>query len=223
MDRWVVDLVRETGLVGVGLLMFLENVFPPLPSEVVMPLAGYLSARSGAGFWPTVAAGSAGSLAGAAFWYGVGRMITRERLCAWVQAHGTWLAMTPADVDRSVAWFHRHGRASVFFGRLVPVARTLISVPAGFSRMPAPLFLALTALGTTLWTGALAFAGRLLGTRFGQVEQLVGPVSSAVVAAAVAWYLYRVFRIRAARRQGGDPGQAAGLQDRPGPARRPGR
>ena len=205
MQDWVVDVVRGMGPWGVGLLMFLENVFPPLPSEVVMPLAGYLSARGEAPFGAMVAAGSAGSLAGAAFWYGVGRMMTRDRLCAWVEAHGTWMAMTPADVDRAVAWSARHGPAGVFFGRLVPVVRTLVSVPAGFGRMPLPLFLALSALGTALWTAALAYGGHLLGERFHEVERYVGPVSTAVVAAAAAWYLVRVLRIRAAHRRAAKP------------------
>lgn len=208
MDSWVVDVVREGGLAGVALLMFLENVFPPLPSEVVMPLAGYLSSQGGAGFGATVAAGSAGSLAGAVFWYGVGRAVTHDRLCRWVDAHGTWLAMTPEDVDGSIAWFRKHGPASVLIGRLVPFARSLISVPAGFARMRLPLFLALSALGTTLWTGALTYAGLVLGSEFERVERYVGPVSTAIVLAAVAAYLFRVLRIVAARRRearaGGD-------------------
>lgn len=202
MENWVVDVVRGMGPLGVALLMFLENLFPPLPSEIIMPLAGYLSARGEAPFWAMAVAGTAGSLAGAAFWYGVGRAVSRERLCAWVERHGVWLAMAPDDVDRAADWFARHGRTSVFFGRLVPVVRTLISVPAGFGRMPVGQFLALSALGTGLWTFALAYAGRLLGSRFQQVEQWMGPVSSAVVAAAVLGYGYRVFRIVRARRKG---------------------
>lgn len=195
MEDWVVDVVRQMGPLGVALLMFLENVFPPLPSEIIMPLAGYLSVRGQAPFWAMVAAGTAGSLAGAWLWYAVGRAVTHDRLCAWVDAHGTWLAMVPDDVERATRWFARHGRWSVFFGRLVPVVRTLISVPAGFTRMrPAP-FLALSALGTALWTFVLAYAGRLLGSRFQQVERWIGPVSSAIVIGAAAWYVWRVARI----------------------------
>jgi membrane protein DedA with SNARE-associated domain len=201
MQDWVVDVVRQLGPLGVALLMFLENLFPPLPSEVIMPLAGYLSASGQAPFWVMVAAGSAGSLAGAAVWYGVGRAVTHDRLLRWVQAHGTWLAMTPADVDRATDWFARHGRGSVFFGRLVPVVRTLISVPAGFTRMPAAPFLALSALGTVLWTFVLAYAGRLLGSQFRQVEQWIGPVSSGIVILAAVAYVYRVARILMARRR----------------------
>jgi membrane protein DedA with SNARE-associated domain len=166
-----------------------------------MPLAGYLSSQGGAGFGATVAAGSAGSLAGAVFWYAVGRAVSHDRLCRWVDAHGTWLAMTPADVHGATEWFRRHGPASVFIGRLVPFARSLVSVPAGFARMPLPLFLALSALGTTLWTAGLTYAGLVLGSEFKQVEQYIGPVSTTIVIAAVAAYLYRVARIIVAHRR----------------------
>ncbi|WP_420126524.1 DedA family protein [Longimicrobium sp.] len=206
MQDWVVDVVRQMGPLGVALLMFLENVFPPLPSEVIMPLAGYLSASGQAPFWVMVAAGSVGSLAGAGFWYWVGRAVTHDRLCAWVAAHGIWLAMEPGDVERATDWFARHGRWSVFFGRLVPVVRTLISVPAGLTRMPAAPFFALSALGTTLWTFVLAYAGRLLGSQFQQVEQWIGPVSSGIVVLAVVAYFYRVARILHGRRRAGGAG-----------------
>ncbi|HYW12695.1 MAG TPA: DedA family protein [Longimicrobium sp.] len=203
MENWVVDVVRGMGPLGVALLMFLENLFPPLPSEVIMPLAGYLSSRGEAPFWAMGIAGTLGSLAGAGFWYWVGRAVSHDRLAAWVERHGTWLAMTPEDVTRATDWFARHGRTSVFFGRLVPVVRTLISVPAGFSRMPLPQFLALSALGTGLWTFALAYAGLALGSRFKEVEQWMGPVSSGIVILAVLAYFYRVFRIIQRRRASG--------------------
>lgn len=202
MQDWVVHVVGQMGVGGIALLMFIENLFPPLPSEVIMPLAGYLSTRGQVAFWPAVLAGSAGSLAGAAFWYWVGLRLTQKRLEAWVNAHGTWLAMTPEDVDRAVAWFHGHGRYSVLLGRLMPLVRTLISVPAGFSRMPMHRFLALSALGTGLWTGALACAGRLLGQQFRDVDRFIGPVSWVVIAAAVVTYVFRVVRIRRAHREG---------------------
>lgn len=203
MENWVVDVVRGMGPLGVALLMFLENLFPPLPSEVIMPLAGYLAARGEAPFWAMAVAGTLGSLAGAVVWYAVGRAVSRGRLAAWVDRHGTWLAMTPDDVDRASDWFARHGRTSVFFGRLVPVVRTLISVPAGFSRMPPGQFLVLSALGSGVWTFALGYAGLVLGSRFEEVGRWMGPVSSAVVVAAVAAYAYRVARIVRSRRRGG--------------------
>lgn len=206
MEDWVVNVVRGMGPLGVALLMFLENVFPPLPSEVIMPLAGYLAARGEANFWAMTAAGVAGSLAGAFFWYQVGRAVSHERLCRWVDRHGTWLAMTPDDVDGATEWFARHGRWSVLFGRMVPLVRTLISVPAGFTRMPAARFAVLSVIGTGVWTLGLAYAGLLLGNRFKQVEQLIGPVSSGIVVVAVLWYFYRVFRIHRQKRAHGRAG-----------------
>lgn len=201
VQDWIVDVVGELGVIGIGLLMFAENLFPPLPSEVIMPLAGYLSTRQEVAFWPAVLAGSVGSLAGATLWYWVGRCVTRQQLMAWVEAHGVWLAMTPGDVDGAVEWFRGHGRYSVLLGRLMPLVRTLISVPAGFSRMPLPRFLALSAVGTLIWTGVLTYLGRFLGQQFQEVEKYIGPVSWLVIAVAVVAYVQRVVRIRRARRQ----------------------
>lgn len=104
--------------------------------------------------------------------------------------------MTAEDVDRAVEWFRGHGRYSVLLGRLMPLVRTLISVPAGFSRMPFARFLGLSAMGTVIWTGALAYVGRFLGQQFHEVEQYIGPVSWVIIAAAVITYVYRVIRIR---------------------------
>jgi membrane protein DedA with SNARE-associated domain len=149
-------------------------------------------------------AGSVGSLAGAVFWYWIGRRLTHEQLCTWTEKHGAWIAMTPEDVGRAVKWFEGHGRYTVLLGRLFPVVRTLISVPAGFSRMPLPRFLLLSAVGTAVWTAGLAYAGRLLGQKFDRVEQYIGPVSWVVIGGALLWYLYRVWRIRRQRPSGGE-------------------
>jgi membrane protein DedA with SNARE-associated domain len=174
MHGWVIEFVDRLGAVGVALLMLAENLFPPLPSEVIMPLAGYLSARGDMNFVLAIAAGTVGSLVGAAFWYWVGRRVSYERFCDWVQTHGIWLAMTPADVDRVVRWFEGRGRYAVLVGRVVPFVRTLISVPAGFSGMPLPRFLLLSCIGTAIWTTTLAAAGRMLGQQFEDVDRLVG-------------------------------------------------
>jgi membrane protein DedA with SNARE-associated domain len=200
MEGWIIEAIRGMGLWGVGLLMFLENVFPPLPSEVIMPLAGFLSTADGMSFAGAVAAGTAGSLAGAVLWYLVGRRVTEERLCGWVERHGAWLAMEPRDVHRAREFFERHGRAGVLFGRLLPVARTLISVPAGFARMPFLPFLLYSAAGTLAWTAALAWAGRILGTYFREVDRYLGYATWVVLVAATGWYAYRVAKLKRARR-----------------------
>lgn len=191
--------MKSLGLPGIGLLMLLENVFPPIPSELIMPLAGYLSTGGGLSFWGAVVAGSVGSLLGALFWYWVGRKVSEQRLRSWTERHGAWLAMTPDDIDTAKEWFERHGSASVFFGRLVPVVRTLISVPAGFSGMGMVPFLMYSALGTALWTAALAYAGRLLGAGFPRVGDYIGPATWVVVGAALAWYIVRLVRLKRER------------------------
>jgi membrane protein DedA with SNARE-associated domain len=200
MDAWIVDAIRSMGLPGVALLMFLENVFPPIPSEVVMPLAGYLSSTQGMSFWGAVAAGSAGSLGGATVWYAVGRSVSEERMRGWVERHGAWLATTPDDVERARRFFERRGGVSVLLGRLLPVVRTLISVPAGFARMPLIPFLLYSAVGTAVWTGFLAATGRFLATHLPALDRYLGLLTWIVIGAAVAWYAWRVMQLKRAGR-----------------------
>lgn len=196
MLDWIVSLIEGTGYLGIALLMLAENVFPPIPSELVMPLAGYAAARGELSLVPAVLAGSAGSLAGALFWYEVGRRIGAERLERFAARHGRWLAMTPRDVRRADEWFDRRGGVAVLVGRLVPAVRTLISVPAGLSGMPLPRFLAFSSLGTLAWTAALATAGWLLGDRHALVAGWLDPIAKVVVALMVLGYLYRVVTFR---------------------------
>lgn len=202
MESWIIGAIRSMGVFGVALLMFLENVFPPIPSEVIMPLAGYLSTQGGMSFAGAIAAGTAGSLAGALVWYWVGRRVTEDRLCGWVERHGVWLAMDPADVHRAREFFERHGRSGVLVGRLLPVVRTLISVPAGFARMPLLPFLLYSAAGTLAWTAALAWAGRALGSLFGEVDRYLGYLTWAVIALSLVAYVSRVARLRKRRARG---------------------
>lgn len=201
MQDWVVNVVSELGVLGIALLMFAENLFPPLPSEIIMPLAGYLSTRGEMNVWAAILAGSAGSLAGALFWYWIGLRLTHGRLLRWVERHGIWIATSPADLEYAVKWFAGHGRYSVLLGRLMPVVRTLISVPAGFARMPAWQFLGLSAVGTVVWTAALTYAGVVLGQQFAGVDRYIGPVTWVIIGAAVVAYLWRVAHLLRARRR----------------------
>lgn len=205
MLDWIGGLVEDSGYLGIAALMFAENVFPPIPSELIMPLAGFAAARGELDVFLAVAAGSAGSLAGACFWYAVGRWLGADRLKRWAGRHGRWLTLTPGDVDTSCRWFNRHGGKAVFIGRLVPAVRTLVSVPAGIAGMSLGRFLAWSTLGTVLWTGFLAGLGWLLGDQYRQVTDWVNPVSNVVVGLLLLGYLYRVatFRRRVARQEAG--------------------
>lgn len=192
MFDWIVWAIGTLGAAGVGLLMFLENVFPPIPSELIMPLAGFTAAQGDTSFPAILAAGTLGSLAGAVLWYWIGRRLGAERLKQLAARHGRWLTICPEDIDRSNDWFGRHGGAAVFFGRLVPTVRTFISVPAGVARMSPWRFLAWTTAGTTIWTALLAGAGYLLQSQYARVSDWLNPVSAGVVVLLVAWYLWRV-------------------------------
>ena len=203
MRDFIVETVRSTGAWGVGVLMFVENVFPPIPSELIMPLAGYLSVTNEMPFWLAVGLGSVGSLLGALLWYVVGRRLGKDRLKDWADRHGSWVAMTSEDVERARGWFDRHGGWSVLICRLIPFLRTAISVPAGISEMPFVPFLLYSAVGTFAWTAALAWAGRLLGRQFGDVGNVVGWVSWLVIGGATVWYLYRVWKVHRSEKAGG--------------------
>ena len=200
MFDWIVETMGAGGLWAVAGLMFLENVFPPIPSEVVMPLGGFLAARGTLGLVGVVFAGTVGSVAGALLWYRIGRGLGADRLRALAGRHGRWLTVGPEDVDRAAGWFRRHGRAAVFFGRMVPGVRTFISVPAGVARMPLAPFLLYSTAGSLLWTATLAGAGLVLEAQYERVAGWLDPVTWAVIAGIVGAYLWRLARGRGAGR-----------------------
>ncbi|MEF2553788.1 DedA family protein [Aurantimonas sp. A2-1-M11] len=185
-------MMETLGPFGIALLMFLENIFPPIPSELIMPLAGYQSATGQMSLFTVILAGTVGSLLGVIPWYYAGRFVGEPRLIRFTERHGRWLTMGPEDVEAADRWFRKYGIAAVFFGRLVPAVRTLISVPAGIARMSFLTFLIFSAAGSAIWTSFLAYAGYALGQNYEAVESYVGPVSNVVLIAIVAFYIYRV-------------------------------
>jgi membrane protein DedA with SNARE-associated domain len=182
MFDWVNNTIRAMGYWGVGMLTFVENLFPPIPSEIIIPLAGFVAAEGDMSVWGVIAAGTLGSLAGASAWYEIGRRVGERRVRAWIERHGKWITLTPDDVDRAQEWFQRHGRTSVLAGRLVPAVRTFVSLPAGFARMPFHSFLLYSAAGTLVWTAALACAGVVLRANFARVGDYVGMATNIVFA-----------------------------------------
>ena len=183
--------------------MFLENLFPPIPSELIMPLGGFYVQQGQLQFLPVVLAGLLGTLLGALPWYGIGRVINEQRLEVWLSRHGRWIGISPAELARSRRWFNRYGTALVFWGRLVPGIRTLISVPAGIELMPFAPFLIWTTAGSLIWTLLLTLAGLGLGEGYSNVELWIDPVSKVVkgvlviaVLAAVVWLGLRIWRRR---------------------------
>lgn len=200
MADWIIGFIEDHGYLGVAALMLLENVFPPIPSELIMPFAGFVSARGTLNPFGVLVAGVAGSLAGTLPWYWLGRTVGPERVRSLVARHGRWLTLSAADLDRGEKWFARWGVASVLLGRLVPAVRSVISIPAGLQRMPLPGFLAWSALGTLAWTAVLLGAGYVLEGNYERVARFVEPVSTLVVIGGVMMYLYRLVRGSSQRR-----------------------
>ena len=207
MLDWVKQMQQEWGYVGVVFFMFLENVLPPIPSEIVMPLAGFMTAEGKLSFPGVVLAGTLGSVAGALALYGLGYWLGQERICRWTQQYGKWIALSTEDLDRAEHWFQRNGGKAVFFSRLVPGVRSLISIPAGFAHMPLGRFLLFTTMGTGIWAAVLAWLGKLLGDNYEKVEKYLGPAGSIIgtllAVALVAW----IWRRRHCRRKS-TPGPA---------------
>ncbi len=198
MTGWLEEVIAGWGAAGVAFLMFLENVFPPIPSEVVLPLAGAAAANGQVSLPAALVAATAGSVLGtlpyylAARWMGLGWL--KRAAARW----GRLLTLRPKDIDAADAWFDRHGRWAVLFGRLVPGVRTLISVPAGLTGMRMRLFLAATAIGTAVWSSVLIGIGYWMGQDSRIVEDVMGPVGNVILAGALAVYLWRVVTFRPA-------------------------
>ncbi len=188
------------GYLGIGLLMFLENLFPPIPSELIMPLAGFTVAQGKMNFFLAVLAGVAGTMLGALPWYYAGNLLTEQRLRRLADRYGKWVALSSKDIDKANHWFNRHGTKTVLFCRLVPGVRTIISLPAGVSRMPIALFLIYSTVGTTLWVTLLTAAGYFLGNNYRLVEAFLEPVSKVVLLMLIVAFTLWVIRKR--RRRG---------------------
>ncbi|WP_034622908.1 DedA family protein [Cellulomonas sp. URHE0023] len=195
---WAVDLMERLGAPGVGVAIAMENLFPPLPSEVVLPLAGFTASLGSFGLLEVLLWATVGSVVGALALYGVGAALGRDRMRRLV-------AYVPlvqiSDVDRSEAWFARHGATAVLLGRMVPIFRSLISIPAGIERMPIGKFLVLTTIGSAVWNTAFVLAGYVLGESWHKVERY-GDVLQAVVVVAVVGSVVGLVLVRTRRRLG---------------------
>lgn len=177
MEQWITETMTSLGYFGIAFLMFMENLFPPIPSELIMPLAGFTIAQGKMDFLPAIAAGVIGTVVGALPWYYIGFWVGEESIRRLADRYGRWITVSGKDIDQANAWFTRHGITAVLFCRLVPGIRTLISLPAGLNRMPLLPFLVYTTIGTTLWVGFLTGAGYGLGNNYKQIELYLDPLS----------------------------------------------
>jgi membrane protein DedA with SNARE-associated domain len=197
MSDWVISFIEQYGYAGLTLLMVAENVFPPLPSELIIPFAAFQAAR-GQLQWPLVILfGTLGSLLGALPWYYAGRMLGLQRVLRFADRHGRWLTLSRGDVERAEQAFVQRGAAILVTGRLVPALRTVISLPAGISRLSTWRFCVLTALGSALWCSVLTAAGYLLESNYEKIARVLSPVSTGIVVVLALVYAYRVARFKA--------------------------
>jgi membrane protein DedA with SNARE-associated domain len=194
MVQWISDLMTSLGYWGIGLLMFLENLFPPIPSELIMPLAGFTVSQGRMNFSLAVLAGTVGTMAGTFAWYYLGRIVNYQRLENWANRYGKWIGVTVIEIDRVNNWFNKHGNKAVFFGRMVPGIRTLISLPAGMNKMPIGSFTLYSTMGTLIWTLALTTAGFLLGDNYDMIEKYLAPISKLVLFGLIGLLIYWLFR-----------------------------
>jgi membrane protein DedA with SNARE-associated domain len=199
LTDWIVWLMQTLGAPGAGLAVALESIFPPIPSELILPLAGFAASRGTLGLVPVLIWTTIGSLVGAVALYWIGRRTGLDRL----RRVADKLPLTDGDdVTRTDDWFDRHGGKAVFFGRMIPLFRSLISVPAGVNRMGMPAFIAFTLAGSLIWNTVLVLAGYLLGEQWHRVESSIGALQAvvvAVVAVAAIWFVVR--RVAARRRE----------------------
>ena len=194
MSDWIVRLIEQSGYLGVGFLMFLETLFPPIPSEVIMPIAGMAAAEKQMSLGLAIAAGTAGAMLGNIVWYLAARALGHDRLKPFVQRHGKWLTISWNDVDKAHRWFDSHGIGFVLIGRLIPTVRSLVSIPAGLLDMRFRNFVIASTIGTALWTTILAGAGFRLRENFRDIDQFIGPVSNAVLIGLALIYLWRLIK-----------------------------
>ena len=203
MVEFSTNLIASGGLVGVFLLMVLENLFPPIPSEVIMPFAGFAAARGKMSVAGVILAGTLGSIAGNAVWFEAARAFGVLRTRRLAERYGRWVGLGPEEIGKAEGVLRRNGPVAVFLGRFMPGVRTAISVPAGLVELPRGVFYLWTALGTLIWTSGLALGGYLLEDQFHKVADWAEPIGFAVLGAvlvAIGWHFWRARRASAAAR-----------------------
>jgi len=195
MVEFVQDVIDSIGYVGIAVLTIVENIFPPIPSEVVLPFAGFAAKRGDLTLIGVVIAGTVGSVLGALPLYYLGYRLGEERIAELAEKYGNWVGVTPRDIKRANRWFKDHGQLAVFICRMIPGLRSVISIPAGTAKMNLFVFLGWTTIGTALWTAALGAGGYLLGQNYDQIKPVVDAagwvVFAIVVLLAIRWLWQR--------------------------------
>ena len=209
MSDWVIRLIEQAGYLGVAFLMFIETLFPPIPSEVIMPVAGVAAAKGKMDIGWVIVCGTAGAMLGNIVWYLLARALGILRLKPFILRWGRWLTIEWDEIERAERWFGGSlGWLIVGVGRVLPTVRSVISVPAGLLRMRFLTFTLASTVGTAAWTAMLAGTGYWMGERFHRIDDWLGPASNGVIAIIVAVYLFRLWSGRRPTRRPGNPSGA---------------
>jgi membrane protein DedA with SNARE-associated domain len=202
MTDWIIQTISQWGYVGIFLVMLAESIFPPIPSELIIPFAGFAAANGELNFFGVIAAATIGAVVGMLPWYFAGRIFGLDRVRWLADRYGRLLTMNAEEIDTAVGFFQRYGPIIVLFGRLLPIIRTLISIPAGLARMPLPVFLLASTAGALVWNTVLTLAGYVLHEHYEVIEVVLDPLSYLVLAAVVLLYLYRLVTWRPSKQAG---------------------
>ena len=192
MTDWIIQTISELGYLGIFLVMLAESIFPPIPSELIIPFAGFAAANGDLNLFGVIFTATLGAVVGMLPWYYAGRIFGLERERYLADLFGRVMAFNADEIDVAVKWFSRFGPIIVLFGRLIPLIRTLISIPAGLSRMPLPIFLLASTAGAFIWNTFLTLAGYILHEHYETIEVVLDPLSYIVLALVVVLYLLKV-------------------------------
>ncbi|MFC0134310.1 alkaline phosphatase [Massilia eurypsychrophila] len=196
MIEQLITWMQSAGYWGVAALMALENLFPPIPSELIMPLAGFIAAKGQLTVAGVLAAATVGSVGGTLPWFYTAKMLGCTRLCDFADKHGRWLTLSTHDIDRGLSVFRKHGRKMVIIGRLVPAIRSFISIPAGLAEMPLGRFLLYSTIGSLVWNMGLMGAGYVLEDHYHEVARYIDPIAKIVLAFILLTYIWRLIFFR---------------------------
>lgn len=194
LEDWVLSIMEKLGYLGIAFLMFLDNVFPPIPSEIIMPSAGYTAAKGELTLIGVIIAGSIGSLLAAALLYWIGRKIPQHHLFSLIERYGKYIHISVTDLEKSLTWFEKYGHRIVFFGRMIPAVRSLISIPAGMSSMPFRKFMAYSAAGTIIWTTFLAYIGYHFGENPALMSAITQRIGYIILVFTMIYILYHLMK-----------------------------
>ena len=192
MTDWIIQTISELGYLGIFLVMLAESIFPPIPSELIIPFAGFAAANGDLNLFGVLAAATVGAVVGMLPWYYAGRLFGLDRVRYLADRFGRVMAFNADEIDMAVGWFRRFGPVIVLFGRLIPLIRTLISIPAGLSRMTLPVFLLASTTGALIWNTILTMAGYILHEHYEIIEVVLDPLSYIVLGLVVVLYLLKV-------------------------------